>query len=393
MLQLPLNRQLKKLWDICNFINGRAFKPSEWSNEWLPIIRIQNLNNEISHYNFCNFEVPERIHIKNWDLLVSRSGTPGTSFGAFIWKWSNAVLNQHIFKTEIDDNLVNKYYLKSAINNILDEMISKAHGWAWLKHINKWELENIQIPLPPLPTQHTIVARLDEASATIQAAKSAIQDQIDALDILWQSSLSKVFDNSDYEKKPLSQLTSILWDGLHGTPKYDNQGEYCFINGNNLDNWNILLKDGTKKVSIEEYEKYKKNLNNRTIFVSINGTIWNVAFYNNEKIILGKSACYFNILDGVDKGFIKYAIMSPYFLEYANKELTGTTIKNVSLKTMRNFQIPLPSLPEQQQIVSDLDKLSQTINNLKTVYKSQLAEYDALWASTLDKAFRGELVS
>jgi type I restriction enzyme S subunit len=85
--------------------------------------------------------------------------------------------------------------------------------------------------------------------------------------------------------------------------------------------------------------------------------------------------------------------MSPYFLEYANKELTGTTIKNVSLKTMRNFQIPLPSLPEQQQIVSDLDKLSQTINNLKTVYKSQLAEYDALWASTLDKAFRGELVS
>ena len=94
--------------------------------------------------------------------------------------------------------------------------------------------------------------------------------------------------------KKLDILVSKLGDGLHGTQKYSENVEYHFIKGNNIYNGNVIIKNETKKVLYEEFNKYKKQLNDRTIFVSINGTIGNVAFYNNEKVILGKSICYFN---------------------------------------------------------------------------------------------------
>ena len=95
----------------------------------------------------------------------------------------------------------------------------------------------------------------------------------------------------------LEKIVKILGDGIHGTPDYDNDGEYYFINGNNLNNGEIVFKDNTKKVNHEEYLKHKRDLNESTVLVSINGTIGNVAFYIGEKVMVGKSACYFNLFD------------------------------------------------------------------------------------------------
>jgi len=142
----------------------------------------------------------------------------------------------------------------------------------------------------------------------------------------------------------LGTVVTLLGDGIHGTPAYDDSGEYFFINGNNLADGKIEIKENTKAISLEEYQKHKKKLTSRTVFVSINGTIGNVAFYNNEKVILGKSACYFNLFDKIDKFFIKKLINSKYFLNYAFSSATGSTIKNVSLKAMREFLFPLPPL-------------------------------------------------
>ena len=155
----------------------------------------------------------------------------------------------------------------------------------------------------------------------------------------------------------LGDIVSILGDGIHGTPNYDISGNYYFVNGNNLNNGKIEIKPDTKKVNQSEYEKYKKELNKNTVFVSINGTLGNIAFYENEKIILGKSACYFNLIKNEMKKFIYWLIKTKYFLDYANQEATGTTIKNVSLAAMRNFPIPLPPLAEQKRIVTAIEKL------------------------------------
>lgn len=155
----------------------------------------------------------------------------------------------------------------------------------------------------------------------------------------------------------LVDVISILGDGIHGTPKYDDIGEYYFINGNNLNDGNIDIKNNTKRVDSDEYIKYKKELNGSTVLVSINGTIGNVAFYNNEKVILGKSACYFNLLLEDFKFYLYWLIKTKYFLDYAVKNATGSTIKNVSLATMKNFIVPLPPLAEQKRITAKIEDL------------------------------------
>lgn len=174
---------------------------------------------------------------------------------------------------------------------------------------------------------------------------------------------------SDWKECTLEQISTILGDGLHGTPKYSINGKYAFINGNNLSNGKIIIKSDTKRVDKCEYEKYKKDLNNRTLLVSINGTLGNIAEYNEEKIILGKSACYFNVKEDIDKYFIKYILLSKTFQDYLNNQATGTTIKNISLKQMREYNFLLPSLETQQKIakvlsaIDDKIELNNSINN------------------------------
>ncbi len=169
---------------------------------------------------------------------------------------------------------------------------------------------------------------------------------------------------SSWKECKLSEITSILGDGLHGTPNYDKNGEYFFINGNNLSNGKIIIKSDTKRADLSEYDKYKKNLNDRTILVSINGTLGNIALYNNEKCILGKSACYFNVNADVDKYFIKYVVTNKDFQEYIRNFATGTTIPNVSLKTMREYSFFLPPIEEQKAIAEVLSSLDDKIDLL-----------------------------
>ena len=166
----------------------------------------------------------------------------------------------------------------------------------------------------------------------------------------------------EWKEVTLGEISSKIGDGLHGTPKYDDEGPYYFINGNNLNCGKIIIKDDTKRVGKDEFVKNQKELNEQTILVSINGTIGNVAKYNNEQCILGKSACYINVSKEVDKEFIYYVLTSANFKKNITNEATGTTIKNVSLKQMREYKFNIPcNISDQRRIASILSSLDRKI--------------------------------
>lgn len=183
----------------------------------------------------------------------------------------------------------------------------------------------------------------------------------------------------EWRMTTIAECSTILGDGLHGTPKYDENGEYAFINGNNLHNGKIVIKPDTKRVGLSEYEKHKKELTDRTVLVSINGTLGNVAVYNGEKVILGKSACYFNVSTDCDVQFMRYVVSSPRFQQYINSVATGTTIKNVSLKQMREYSFLIPELEEQQRIAKVLHLLDQKIENNQKINDNLLQQAQALY--------------
>ena len=405
---LPENWLWVDLKEVATNQNGFAFKPSDWLQSGTKIVRIQNLTDADVPCNYCDESIVEdKYKIKDGDVLVSWSCT----IDAFLYEGEDAVLNQHIFKIIFDKISIDKRFYIYAIKSLLSTINNRRHG-STMTHITKKDFESLYFPLPPLEEQHRIVAKIEEllpyvdryaesyekleqfnAKFPEDMKKSILQYAIQGKLVEQRSeegTAEELYQQIQEEKqelikegkirkeKPLAEITedeipfdipeswkwvrlgqcvSILGDGIHGTPNYTPNEEYHFVNGNNLSDGSIVIKTDTKTVAFEEYEKYKKELNDHTVFVSINGTIGNVAFYNNERIILGKSACYFNLIDKEWKEFIYWIIKTDYFLKYAMTNATGSTIKNVSLATMKMFPVPLPPLEEQHRIVAKIEEL------------------------------------
>lgn len=190
-----------------------------------------------------------------------------------------------------------------------------------------------------------------------------------------------------FDKYRLEDITDKIGDGIHGTPKYDETGDYYFVNGNNLIDGDIVFKNDTKRINEEQYLKNKRDLNMNTLLVSINGTLGNVAKYNNEKIILGKSACYINIKNNYNVDYVYFVFKSPEFKQYLQYCANGTTIKNVPLSAIRNYEISIPSKTNQDKIVKmlknieDKIKLNNKLNNnlqeiSKQLYKRWFVDFE-----------------
>ena len=239
-----------------------------------------------------------------------------------------------------------------------------------------------------LSEQSRIVSRLDAAYGEIEGLKAKAEAQLREARTLFQAALTQEMKpKQGWEEKKLGEVTSEIGDGLHGTPKYSENGRYYFVNGNNLENGIIEIKENTKRVNDEEFEKYKVDLNVSTVLLSINGTIGKTAFYNEEPIILGKSACYINVLSSLLKEFLRYYLLSDNFMNYARSNSRQATITNLGLKEIRNMPIPLPPLSVQQSIVSRLDALSEKVRELEKAQKKVIAECDALKQALLREVF------
>ena len=165
----------------------------------------------------------------------------------------------------------------------------------------------------------------------------------------------------DWEQRKLDELTMFIGDGLHGTPKYDENGSYYFINGNNLVDNKVSVTEETKKVAFEALGNDDRRLDSTAILMSINGTIGTLARYNNENIMLGKSVAYITPKN-INRDFLFYQLQGNVIQSYFYKNLTGTTIKNLGLGTIKNTIVMSTLSEEESTIGRFFYKLDQYIN-------------------------------
>ncbi len=242
---------------------------------------------------------------------------------------------------------------------------------------------NEKIPLPPLDEQRKIAAVLDKVSDLIAKRRQ----QLTMLDKLVKASFVEMFgdpvqNTRGWVKKCLDDLCDGIGDGLHGTPEYDENGDYAFINGNNLTDGRIKITDTTKFINKKEYTRLFINISNNAVLISINGTLGKLAFYNGEKVALGKSVCYCNLKDDVNKHFVYGLMKSESFSNFMESSSTKSTIKNVGLKAIREYGVILPPKEVQDNFAvffSRIEKTKTTIScsldRLEMLKRALMQEY------------------
>ena len=170
------------------------------------------------------------------------------------------------------------------------------------------------------------------------------------------------------KKYKVKDFIDAYGDGIHGTPIYDDNGEYYFINGTNLDEEGIKVKDALK-INKAEYKRISRPLTENTILISINGTLGKISMYENEKIALGKSACYLNVKPGKNKYFLKYVLSTKEFKKYMELVAHGSTIKNIAPQQIANYEFSAPDEKKHDKIAEALKVIDDKILNNNEIIK------------------------
>lgn len=380
--------EYKKLGEVCcpKSKIQRATKCFGGSDEIL-YIDISSIDNSVQEVNsitsFTMSNAPSRAQqkVEYGDIIVS-TVRPNLKNVAFIKQHdSNLVASSGFCVLRTTDDIERNYLFRYITSDIFTQHLMKLTTGANYPAVRDLDVRDSTIPLPPKSTQLAIVSELDKINELIRLKKEQLKD----FDNLAQSIFYEMFgdpveNEKGWEVKKLNDISQEIGDGLHGTPEYSDVDTGCFfINGNNLENGIIVIKDNTKTVSEKTKAKHYIEMDDFTILVSINGTLGKVAFYRGENVILGKSACYIKLTSYNDKKYIYELLKSEYFKRYAETECTGTTIRNVSLKSMRNFPIPLPPLPLQHLFAQRIEQIEQqkaevqkAITDLETLLASRM---------------------
>ena len=386
LYSLPDGWEWKKLGDLSEYINGMAFKPTDWTEEGFPIIRIQNLNGS-NEYNYFNGEAKDKYYVKDGDILISWSA----SLDVYKWNGGNAILNQHIFNTEIKLDVVNYDFFYHTIKYSLSEIMKNLHG-VGMKHITKGKFENIDVPLPPLEEQKRIVAKLDILFAKIDKAIALHQKNCEEADIFMASVLNDVFVELEekYEIKTVDEVSLNVRYGYTDSAK--DKGNAVFIRITDI-NENGKFKDNFVYVDIEDKELERFKLYKGDILVARSGaTAGKVALFDLDFVsVFASYLIRIQPNSEMDSSFFFYFCHSPKYWEQLNIIKVGGAQPNVNATNLKEIKIATPPLQTQQKVVSYLDEVSQKMEKIKQIQKEKMQSLKALKASILDQAFKGEL--
>ncbi len=396
---IPAEWEVVRLGEIADYINGYAFKPTQWTDRGLPIIRIQNLTGTSSRYNYFDGQVKERYRVRNGDLLISWSA----SLGVFLWQGGDAWLNQHIFKVDNIATNVSKLFLFFVLQHFLSSITDKTRGTT-MKHITRKEFLAVPIPLPPLPEQRRIAHIL----RTIQRAIEATDAVIAAARELKRSLMQRLFTYgpgpepaptkqteigeipAHWEVVQLNDLFEIRQGKALSRKRQQGLARYYFLRTANV-RWGKIDLSFVDEMGFTSEEVNKFALKPGDLLVCEGGEIGRTALWREE----GGTYCYQNHLhrlrttrQDICPLFYMYWMQTAFLLRNVYHGIgVQTTISNLSRARLSRFLFLKPPLPEQRFIA----RLLYTVDHKIDAEEQRKAALQALFKSMLHRLMTGQV--
>lgn len=373
---------MAKLGEVATYINGYAFKPQDWSNEGVPIIRIQDLTGNSYQTNRYKGKYEPKYEVNGGDVLISWSA----SLGVYVWHGEKAVLNQHIFKVVFDKEKLSKDFFVYQVGMILENAAADVHG-ATMKHLTKPVFDALPFYLPPYEKQCEIAAVLDKVSSLISLRK----EQISKIDELIKARFVEMFGepNEIWPEVTISDVCTNMRTGPFGSALHHDEfvEEGVFVLG--IDNAveNKFSYNRMRYITDEKYQELKRyTVYPGDVIITIMGTVGSSAVIplDMPKAINTKHlACLTPNYEKVNSQFLCSAFqMHPDIRKQLQRQAKGAIMDGLNLTIIKNLKFRLPELKKQAQFaafVEEVDKqkqnIQQSLDKLELLKKALMQEY------------------
>ena len=379
--------QTKKLGEICKLVKGK--KPSNFVSKSSKPYLTAKVIRGTKVPEFVSEDCLSSVWVEKDDIVIIMDGS---NSGEMFTNLDGALASTMGIVKYQQNLLSPKYLLHFLI--IHRENFTKSRTGSAIPHLNKEQFENLEIPLPPLPTQHRIVKILDEVFSDIVQAKEHAEKNLQNAKDLFESYLQGVFANSKYEKRLVGDICKIIGGG---TPSKAGSNFVKFYNGDILwatvrDMKNDIIMDTEHKINEEAVKKSSTNIipKNNVVIASRVGL--------GKICLLKKDTAINQDLRGIiplDSNNLSVNYLFWWLKSVAQiliQNGSGATVHGIKLPFIKSLEIPLPLIIEQKSIVHKLDALSAETKKLEAIYQQKLANLEELKKSVLKKAFAGELV-
>ena len=309
---------------------------------------------------------------KKGDILISASGTIGRRV---IYDGEPAYFQ--------DSNIV---WIDNDEKEVLNPFLYKFYGFcnwnpskgATISRLYNDDLRKIEIPAPPLPEQQRIVSIIDQAFAAIDKAKANAEQNLQNAKELFESYLQGVFENGDWETKSIEAVCDEIFAG--GDAPKDNYSKEP-----NEKHDIPIYANAVKDRGLYGYTDFAR-VTKPCVTIAARGSGTGHTELRNEQFlpIVRLIVCIPNT-ELISTEFLKYTIDNLVI------QRSGSAIPQLTVPMIKDYQIPVPSVGEQKQLIEQAETLRAETQKLEAVYQKKIDDLVELKKSILQKAFAGEL--
>ena len=402
--------RISRLGEVCEFSRGLTYsKGDEVEKSSNVVLRANNINLATNRLDFSELKfindrvkVPNTKKVKRGAILICTASGSKSHLGkvAYIDTKDDYAFGGFMGMLTPNPEMFSRFLFYLMITPEYKDFIEQLTDGLNINNLKWDDLQNFEIPLPPLDEQKRIVAILDEAFAGIDKAIANTERNLANAKELFESYLNSVFANpgEDWEERRLADLCvkdRVITYGVIKLGEEKPNGVPCLRTSNVR--WLKIDTTGLKRIGADLSASYSRTiLKGGEILVNVRGTLGGVA-------VVPPEMRNWNVSREVAVVPIDPLKINPTYLCYligcqeSQKRLgeveKGATYVGVNLEDLRLLPITAPSLDEQAKTVNQIQVIQGEAVRLEATYKQKLADLAELKQSILQKAFTGELTA